>query len=91
MDSAGHSKKKHLVHSHASGKKLHDPDLFNVKYPKTGIGSNVSNRVRNLMPNMNIFSAVTCPRVLGSDWLAPDSEGSATGVCENPAESRRRC
>lgn len=40
-----HSKKKHHVHNHSLGKKSKEDqlDVLNVKYPKTGIGSNVSN------------------------------------------------
>jgi len=41
---ASHSTKKRLIHHHSPDKnyKSDDEDLFNVKYPKTGIGSNVS-------------------------------------------------
>jgi hypothetical protein len=40
---ASHSKEKRLIRHHSPGKnhKSDDQDLFNVKYPKTGIGSNV--------------------------------------------------
>jgi hypothetical protein len=65
-DSGGSSKKKHLVHNHSPGKsaKLKESDIFNVKYPKTGIGSNVSipNKNKYLVAIINVIvPAATCP------------------------------